>query len=132
MNLHCTPRETEVIELLSVGFSQKEIAERIGCSINTVDSHIKHIKEKTGLQKATEITVAYYYKRYGLPLMNLPERVRKIIAAALVVLSMFMAVLDITDFLRVLRSPNRTVRTASRKPGARSTRTGKDYFLNCA
>ena len=128
MNLHVTPREMQVIELISQGFSQKEIAEILQCSVYTIDVHVKHIKQKTGLQKATEITAAYYYKRYGLPLVNLPGRVRKVIAAALVVLSIFVAVLDISDFLRVMRSTTRTVRTVSRT-GARRVRSSKTYQL---
>lgn len=62
MNLQITPRETQVIELLNAGLSQKEIADILQCSVHTVDKHIRSIKERTGLQKATELGTAYTWK----------------------------------------------------------------------
>ena len=40
---HLTPRELEVIHCLSLGYSNKEIAEGLGISVKTVEIHIQHI-----------------------------------------------------------------------------------------
>lgn len=109
MNQNLTPREKQIVELVNAGLSFKEIGEEIGCSVGTVDSHVKNIKTKTGLQKATEISTAYTWKKYRLPLIDLPERVRKRIAAALVVLSV-AGVFLLSRFLGVVRFTDPGVR----------------------
>lgn len=48
-----TFREKQVIELIAWGNSQKEIAEKLNVSVNTIDVHIKHIKEKTHFIRQT-------------------------------------------------------------------------------
>jgi len=50
-----TKREREVIELLSEGMSNKEIAHRIHISTYTVKSHIHNIMEKLALHNRLEI-----------------------------------------------------------------------------
>lgn len=42
-----TDRETEVLELLCEGFSNKEMSKKLSISIYTVKDHIKHILQKT-------------------------------------------------------------------------------------
>lgn len=129
MKLHITPRETQVMELLTLGNSQKEIAEILQCSVNTVDVHVKNIKSKTGQQKSTEIVLANLYKRYNLPLCDLPDNIRRLIAAALLAISLTGIVFSTTDFIRVLRPPCRTVARAS---GGRRSKDSSIYFLNVA
>lgn len=46
-----TPRENEIVELTALWASQKEIAAHLGISINTVDTTIRHAKERIGCQK---------------------------------------------------------------------------------
>lgn len=46
--LRLTPRESEVLDHLVAGRSNKEIAARIGISPRTVEFHRAHIMEKTG------------------------------------------------------------------------------------
>jgi len=45
-------RETEVLTLLSEGFSQKEISEQLGITSRTVSTHITHIYEKLNVPNA--------------------------------------------------------------------------------
>jgi DNA-binding NarL/FixJ family response regulator len=54
-------RETEVLELLSNGFSYKMIADKLYLSFNTVNSHVKKIYEKLHVSSLGE-AIAYYYK----------------------------------------------------------------------
>jgi DNA-binding NarL/FixJ family response regulator len=47
-----TPRELEILTLLSDGLVKKEIADRLNISFATVDTHIRHIYEKLNVQNA--------------------------------------------------------------------------------
>ena len=52
-----TPREIELLELMVKGLSNKEIAQAISLSENTVKYHVKHILQKLGVQNRTEAAV---------------------------------------------------------------------------
>jgi DNA-binding CsgD family transcriptional regulator len=62
-----TMREAQVVELLAEGLSDKEIAERLGTSTNTVVNHLRHVKERLGVQKSTEVVLAYICRLHHLP-----------------------------------------------------------------
>ena len=42
-----TPRETEILRFLSAGFSNKEVARRLGLSVRTVETHRLNLRRKT-------------------------------------------------------------------------------------
>ncbi len=50
-----TPRETQVLRAMALGFSTKEIAERLEISTNTVESHRKNLLLKTDCRNAAEM-----------------------------------------------------------------------------
>ncbi len=52
-------RETEILELLSQGLANKEIADRLGLSIETVRVHLKRIYDKLHVHSRTEAVVKY-------------------------------------------------------------------------
>jgi len=54
-------RETEVLVLLAEGLSYKMIADRLGLSFHTVNTHTKNIYEKLHVASLGE-AIAYYYK----------------------------------------------------------------------
>jgi DNA-binding NarL/FixJ family response regulator len=58
--INLTSREEEVLVLLSRGFSNKEIADQIGVSIETVRSHLKRIYEKMHVRSRTEAVALYF------------------------------------------------------------------------
>lgn len=53
-----TPREREVVELISEGLSNKEIASRLGVATHTVKSHVRNVMEKLALH--TRLQIAAY------------------------------------------------------------------------
>ncbi len=57
--LNLTPRETEILELLCEGLANKEIADRLGISNETVRVHLKHIYEKLHVRSRTEAAMKY-------------------------------------------------------------------------
>jgi len=58
-----TARESQVMELIELGYKNKEIALALGIRIGTVKIHLKHIFEKTGIRG-----------RYGLAISGLKEK----------------------------------------------------------
>lgn len=69
-----SPAELRVVELLTRGYSIKEIADKLCLSEHTVDNHIRHVKEKNGLTKNTEIIILYISylkgKRFSLSVLR--------------------------------------------------------------
>ena len=63
-------REEEVLVLLSRGYSNKEIADRLELSVDTVRSHLKHIYEKMHVRSRTEAVARYMASNPGLPDME--------------------------------------------------------------
>ena len=57
-------REVEVLRLLAAGQSNREIADALCISLNTVATHVRNILAKTGAANRTE--AAAYALRHGL------------------------------------------------------------------
>jgi DNA-binding NarL/FixJ family response regulator len=49
-------REGEVLEQVATGSTDREIGERLGISMRTVQSHLDRIREKTGRRRRAELT----------------------------------------------------------------------------
>jgi DNA-binding CsgD family transcriptional regulator len=54
-----TPRENEIMQLVSQGFSSKEIAAKLFISRNTVESHRKHILRKLSVRNSPQMVHQY-------------------------------------------------------------------------
>jgi DNA-binding NarL/FixJ family response regulator len=59
-----TPRETEVLQLICKGLSNREMAARLDLSANTVSVHRANIMNTLGIHKTAELVV--YALRNGL------------------------------------------------------------------
>jgi two-component system, NarL family, response regulator LiaR len=53
-SLGITPRELEILELIAQGLSNKEIAERVFVSENTVKTHSSRVFDKLGARRRTQ------------------------------------------------------------------------------
>lgn len=60
-------REKEVLKFVAWGASAKEIGNLLQISTYTVQNHIRRIKEKTKVQKITELSAYYFCQTYNLP-----------------------------------------------------------------
>lgn len=58
-----TRREIEVLQLITKGFSNKEIADQLFISTHTAISHRKNISEKTGIKSASGMTMYAILKK---------------------------------------------------------------------
>ncbi len=57
--MHVSNREREVIELLSEGLTQKEVADRLCIAPKTVEVHIRNLFERFEVKNTTELVVKY-------------------------------------------------------------------------
>jgi len=62
--LEITPRELEILELIAKGLSNREIAEKLFVSENTVKTHSSRVFDKLGAKRRTQ--AAQLGKEFGL------------------------------------------------------------------
>ena len=65
-----TPRERELVQLLSEGYSSNDVAERLHVSIKTVATHREHVMRKLRVNSVAELT--RYALREGLSSLDTP------------------------------------------------------------
>jgi len=59
-----SPREREVLAMICSGSTNREVAEHLGLSVNTVETHRKHIIDKLDLHSTAELV--RYAIRHGM------------------------------------------------------------------
>lgn len=59
-----SPREEELLALLSQGLTNREIAERLAVSVKTVENHIENLKAKLGLATTSELRALALRRAY--------------------------------------------------------------------
>lgn len=52
-----TPREIQVLRLLTIGEGNEEITAKLKISQNTIKTHIKHLLKKTGFESRTQLAI---------------------------------------------------------------------------
>lgn len=57
-----TPQEQTILRLIAQGLTNRQIAERLSISLNTVKTHRQHLYEKLGLHRRSDL-VAYALRR---------------------------------------------------------------------
>jgi len=72
-NVQLSAREAEVLKSLSKGFSNKEIADQIELSIETVRTYLKSIYKKLHVRSRTEAVLRYGPSRSVNPTMNMEK-----------------------------------------------------------
>ncbi len=63
-----TTRETEVLQLIADGFSNKEIGAELGISVKTVEKHRQQVMNKLGIHETAGLT------RYAMGLNPAPRK----------------------------------------------------------
>lgn len=62
---HLSPRETEVLELIADGLTDKEIAARLNITTRTVSEHLTNIRAKLGASNRAAAVYRYFYTLIG-------------------------------------------------------------------
>ncbi len=60
-------RQSEVLRLVILGRSNKEIAQELGCAENTVELHVTRLLRKTGTSSRTKLITAFWSGPWGFP-----------------------------------------------------------------
>ena len=108
-----TKCQNEILAYTAAGLSVKEIANHTYRSFFTVQKTISNIKEKTGLQKATEL-VAYYFCQNFLKIEFADFR-KQILSVSLVIL-LFLSEYSIrNEYIRMRWQKTATATTHQRK-----------------
>lgn len=107
-----TRREQQIAELLAWGAAKKEVADRLKISPRTVENTARHIYEKIGIQKATELCVYWFCAKCGVSPSKDPLK-RAFIALLLLVVFLPAELQPRHDDHTALR-PARTTRVVSR------------------
>jgi RNA polymerase sigma factor (sigma-70 family) len=58
-----TPREREILDQLAKGYLYKEIADRLGISLDTVRNHLRKVYEKLHVHSRTEAVLKFLGNR---------------------------------------------------------------------
>jgi DNA-binding NarL/FixJ family response regulator len=61
--VHLSAREKEVLAMLSKGYSNKEIAEKLSLSVETIHGYLKHVYEKMHVRSRAEAVAKYMSSR---------------------------------------------------------------------
>ncbi len=56
---YLTLRELEILSLLAEGLSNRDIAEALCISVNTVETHLRHMYQKLGVHNRGQATIWY-------------------------------------------------------------------------
>lgn len=107
-----TRRELEIAELLAWGAAKKEVADRLNISPRTVENTARHIYEKIGIQKATELCVYWFCAKCGVS-PSLDPLKRAFIALALLFILLPSELQPRHDDQTAMR-PARTTRVVTR------------------
>lgn len=79
-------REREVINLVVLGYSAREIAERLNVIYQCVANHLQSIYDKTGCKRTLHALVTWYFtQNFGITL-NISEMTRRVGAVILLCL----------------------------------------------
>ena len=107
--LNLTATEEKVVHLITLGFSEKEIAGKLFIETSTVHTHARNIRRKMGARNAVDIA-----RNYILSLEN-PKKI--LIAIGFLFLEIISLGADVVpDDVRVVRSskPGRSVNVKSK------------------
>lgn len=61
-----TNQESNIVKLIGVGYSDKEVANVLNIATTTAVKHKQNIMQKLGVSKATELVVYYWCKKSNI------------------------------------------------------------------
>lgn len=104
-----TKRESQIASLLALGFTKKEVAEKIFRSEETIINHTRKIYDKLGLRNVVELTIWWLSIKYKLSI-NVQELRKEMLASAML-LAILFSVINHEEYERSFRGRNSRRRT---------------------
>ena len=65
LTIHLTPRESQVLQMIALGKSNKTIASELGISEQTVKNYVSELLYKLGVESRTQLAIKAGKKRDG-------------------------------------------------------------------
>ena len=93
-----TNTQIEVLKHKAIGLSDSETADRMNISEDTAKTHIKNMKQRIGLQKATELVAYYWCNVFGT---TLEEQRNSILKTLVCICFLYTLPIDHEDKRRV-------------------------------
>lgn len=133
-DVHLTPRESEVAELLAWGAAKKEVANMLGLTTRTVENFARSIFEKAEVNSIGAMSAWWFCRNYPIPVTDnpIPERMEifrvalkhKLMAIALFAILVPKELINHDDLFRTVR---RT--TIQRTIGRTRRNISNDYLI---
>lgn len=60
-----TPRQIEVLDMVAMGFGDKEIADKLGISVETVDFHVREVFVRLSAKTRAHAVAIYILSEAG-------------------------------------------------------------------
>jgi DNA-binding CsgD family transcriptional regulator len=57
--MHVSPRQSEILSLIADGYSDKQIARRLGMSARTIDSHLQRLYQRYDVHSRAAIVAKW-------------------------------------------------------------------------
>lgn len=115
-----SPREMQVAELLSWGFTNKEVARQLFISQETVFTHRKNIYEKLSLHNLADLTRWYFGETLQIE-FGLAPLLRRVLAIFFLMLALSI------EYFHIDAMRTRTVRSRRTEEVARARKKRKKY-----
>ena len=64
--MHVTPRQAQILRLIALGLSDKEIASSLGVSPRTVQTHLVRLYQEHGLHTRSAAVAFWLEKTFGI------------------------------------------------------------------
>jgi len=64
--MHVTPRQAQILRLIALGLSDKEIASSLGVSSRTVQTHLVRLYQEHGLHTRAAAVAFWLEKTFGI------------------------------------------------------------------
>lgn len=107
IDIYLSKREKCIARLIAWGYVQKEIADMLKISTQTISVHLRNIYRKLHIHKETDLARVWLFNEYGIA----DNPFKKVVVILFLVIS-FAAILTENNLLRVF--PGKPLKTASR------------------
>lgn len=120
LNAALTNREAQITAYIAWGASKKQVANKFGISLRTVENHARSIYAKTGVTSVGQLSAWYFCKNYNIPLNVSPIK-------NLLTLALLTAIVPV-ELKQAENMICRTMKSVTIRYTGRSSRRERNYY----